>query len=769
MIQRIKKGEASRDELRKIISRIIVDGPVHSSDMESLGYFQLYQPELLREFNESIAIHLGLFYKVRDLGVIKADTVEELLFLNFRDAIRERMNGDFTPVQLSVLTSIAEFQNFSFSAPTSTGKSYVFLHLLKTTEKDVVVVVPSRALLNEYFIRLNDEIRDKRVNLLTHIDTINTNHATRSIFIVTPERCREIFKNRDKYDVSLFLYDEAQLTDDTGRRGLYFDGIVRRVKRAFPDSKCVFAHPFVSNPIAQLKKNDFPLAKSDAKRYQEQCVSQLFYCHEEYDKFYHFGLEKSAMGRYRVEASDPIEQALKEGGSVLFYLAKKTIISKEYQTLFKKYIRLCKPYDDSSIVDYIKQLEDYTGARSDASEGRNFYSSFVDLLRRGIVLHHGSLPLKVRMILEKYTQAKLCRLCFATSTLEQGVNMPFDVVVLHRFEKTKKLSVRNMIGRAGRATSNISLDVGSVVVKFSNMSDLRKILNENIEMDEVSRLDEIEEDDEDKEYKEAVNSGTLSDEFNLTPQELSRLESKDVNALVEEILNLTFPDGEYLSEEILNTDRTRRYRLYDGYKEIYASYLGRDLTAAEQAIISNAVKIMMWQVYGKTFSQICQRRYSYVSKLTERRQLLREGKDDSEVKVKFMMEYHDIPDRNLNKIPMYPETTLASDVDYDRIICDTYDYLDKLVGFKLNDVFYAAFKKYYLLTKDMRAAQMCNYIKYGTDNQKDIWLIRYGLTFEDIEIVGKHIKSIDEKGIVFDDSIFELNEEQLSCVQRFLP
>lgn len=769
MIQKIIKGEASRDELRKIISRIIVDGPVCSSDMESLGYFQLYQPELLREFNESIAIHLGLFYKVSKVEAMDSDTLEELLFLNFRDAIRERMNGDFTPVQLSVLTSIEEFQNFSFSAPTSTGKSYVFLHLLKTTTKDVVVVVPSRALLNEYFIRLNREIRDKKVNLLTHIDDINTNHAERSIFIVTPERCREIFKNRDRFDVSLFLYDEAQLTDDAGRRGLYFDGIVRRVKKAFPDSKCVFAHPFVSNPIAQLKKNDFSPAKSDAKCYREQCVSQLFYCHEDYDKFYHFGLDKSIMGRCKVEAPDPIEQALKRDGSVLFYLAKKTIIDKEYFTLFNKYISLCKPSDDPQIDVYIKQLEDYTGARSGESEGRNFHSSFVDLLRRGIVLHHGSLPLKVRMVLEKYTQAGFCRLCFATSTLEQGVNMPFDVVVLHRFEETKKLSLRNMIGRAGRSTSNISLDVGSVVVKSSNMSNLRKILNGSIKLDEVSRLDEIEEDDEDKEYKEAVNSGTLSDEFNLTPQELDRLESKDVNALVEEILNLTFPDGEYISEDILNTDNKLRYKLYDGYNDIYASYLGRELVAAEQAVISNAVKIMMWQIYGKTFSQICQRRYSYVSKLAERRQLIREGKGDSEVKVRFMMEYRDIPNRNLNKIAMYPETTLARDVDYDRIICDTYDYLDKLVGFKLNDVFYAAFRKYYLLTNDKRAAQMCNYVKYGTNNQKDIWLIRYGLTFEDIEIVGKYIKSIDETGIVFDASIYELHEDQLSCVQRFLP
>ena len=32
------------------------------------------------------------------------------------------------------------------------------------------------------------------------------------------------------------------------------------------------------------------------------------------------------------------------------------------------------------------------------------------------------------------------------------------------------------------------------------------------------------------------------------------------------------------------------------------------------------------------------------------------------------------------------------DVDYDRIVFDTYDYLDKIIGFKLSDIFYAFYK-----------------------------------------------------------------------------
>ncbi len=60
-----------------------------------------------------------------------------------------------------------------------------------------------------------------------------------------------------------------------------------------------------------------------------------------------------------------------------------------------------------------------------------FYNSeMLEKLSLGIVTHHGSMPLAARLILEHFTQSGFCRICFATSTLEQGINMPFDVVYL---------------------------------------------------------------------------------------------------------------------------------------------------------------------------------------------------------------------------------------------------------------------------------------------------------------------------------------------------
>ena len=105
-----------------------------------------------------------------------------------------------------------------------------------------------------------------------------------------------------------------------------------------------------------------------------------------------------------------------------------------------------------------------------------FYNSeMLEKLSLGIVTHHGSMPLAARLILEHFTQSGFCRICFATSTLEQGINMPFDVVYLDKFEASKSLSVKNLIGRAGRSTVDAKFDYGSVVIRNNAITSLRRV------------------------------------------------------------------------------------------------------------------------------------------------------------------------------------------------------------------------------------------------------------------------------------------------------
>lgn len=172
----------------------------------------------------------------------------------YHQQLKDEFGGDYTPMQADILKKIRDLQYFSFSAPTSTGKSFVFRHIITNCSNDVVVIVPSRALINEYYDQLNNLVDIKTVNVLTFVDRINTKHIRRNIFILTPERARDLFKNQDWLNIDLILFDEAQLSDEHSVRGLYFDSIVRRAQKSFPDAKFVFAHPFVENPEAQLQK-----------------------------------------------------------------------------------------------------------------------------------------------------------------------------------------------------------------------------------------------------------------------------------------------------------------------------------------------------------------------------------------------------------------------------------------------------------------------------------------------------------------------------------
>lgn len=418
---------------------LFIDGPISSTTLEILSYLKLFAPEFFSTVQDEVLSLMGVFYKKPSSTTLKGQLLNA-----YGEYIFETYHRSYTPVQASIIREINEAKNFSFSAPTSTGKSFVFRDLIQASEKDVAMIVPSRALINEYYDRVCSLIPDKSVNVLTFVDIINTKRARRSVFILTPERAKELFKYKNQLSIELFLFDEAQLSDEESVRGLFFDSIVRRAQKAFPDAKYVFAHPFVTNPEAQLEKNGFNSVCSTSISYDQKNVGQIFFAVTN-GNYYHFGLDPAVMGAQKIKSDfDPVMNALRRGGSVLVYTTKASIYNQKVFEQFQIYINECRPIKNPVALHLIDQFKRYIGA-SDQGEGY-YRSQMLENMRRGIIIHHGSLPLQARLILEHFTQQGFCRICFATSTLEQGINMPFDVVYLNTFQASKPLSMK--IGRA---------------------------------------------------------------------------------------------------------------------------------------------------------------------------------------------------------------------------------------------------------------------------------------------------------------------------------
>lgn len=763
IIAKIRSGEDLDQIINYVKDEIYKNGPNNAVILEIISYFKLFQPKYFEKFEQDIIETMGLFFKHP-----KVESLVGSVFEIYHQHLKDEFGDDYTPMQADILKKIKNLQYFCFSAPTSTGKSFVFRNLISSCSNDVVVIVPSRALINEYFDRLSNIVDNKTVNILTFVDRINTKHVHRNIFILTPERARELFKNKDWLKIDLILFDEAQLSDEHSVRGLYFDSIVRRSLKDFPNAKFVFAHPFVENPEAQMQKNGIEIINTTSaySNYELKNVGQIFYTHDTAtQKFYHFGSEPKVLGTRKLEAAfDPIEVALKKGGSVLIYVPKAHIYNKQIYNQFQKYISMCRPIDSPHALKIIEELKDYIGA---STTDKFFYNSdMLEKLGRGIVIHHGSMPLTARLLLERFTQQGFCRICFATSTLEQGINMPFDVVYLDRFEESKTLSVKNLIGRAGRSTSKPEFDYGSVILRPNAMSRFRKVYRKKNTLSPKSRLDTTDDkmDEKYEEYKEAINTGEFSDEYNLTNKDLEKLKTDSVTTVVPTLLDMMFNGVEFVLPNAVSKE------VYEDFHCLYKQYLGRELTAAETYVFDSAIKIMIWKVHGKTFSKICQERYAYVSKVAERRLLSKTGhqKDADKLKVRYIAGYNDIPNKELRAYPLFSAETRGKDVDYDRIVYDTYDFLDKLIGFKLSDLFYAIFHQYFIAYQDNRAERLAKFIKYGTEDPTEIWLLRYGFSFEEIEWLKPCVDSIDQSEIKFNEKIENLSDTQKNCISKFI-
>ncbi|MFN6487181.1 MULTISPECIES: DEAD/DEAH box helicase [unclassified Nostoc] len=92
----------------------------------------------------------------------------------------------------------------------------------------------------------------------------------------------------------------------------------------------------------------------------------------------------------------------------------------------------------------LRSCEDYFGTKS-----REY-----KLLEKGIIVHHGKMPGLMARLLIDVIDKKIVNLVLATSTLSEGVNLPFETVLIPSLRRgTGELNIRefgNLVGRSGR-------------------------------------------------------------------------------------------------------------------------------------------------------------------------------------------------------------------------------------------------------------------------------------------------------------------------------
>ena len=375
--------------------------------------------------------------------------------------------------------------------------------------------------------------------------------------------------------------------------------------------------------------------------------------------------------------------------------------------------------------------------------------------------------------------------------------MPFDVVWIDKYrfngnEGEKVLELKNLIGRAGRTNPNFPFfDFGYVIVPKKNIKNLFERLATKIEITNTSLLDtdDLSKIDEDMhDLVDAIRNDAFDDELQITNEQKERLKKPEVEENIKFLLDNMFFDQDLMSATTYgNLKQVDKEKITEAFKNIFIRHLRRNqLNDAEQAVLSVAIRILLWKIEGRSFQQIVQFRYRYITKARER-EAMEKKYQDGEISLKSYNKYlksielhysqvaHTLPKYNLIKDDLFGKYIKnkyhkgkLSDFDYDLLVYDTNDYLDKVISFSLSNPVSAAFQMYYEKTGDKRALMMTNYIRYGTNNSKEIMLLRYGFEFEDIEWLSNYVENINEDEIIFSDKISELDKEQYDVIKRYI-
>lgn len=423
---------------------------------------------------------LGLIMEKDDAG--RYDTPELLLDKQLKEVYQKVPGTEkiFTDAQYRLFEAIKDSNHFSFSGPTSFGKSFImdaFINYIideRHGVDNIIVLVPTRALINQVSKRLKVEIKHENYRVLTHpiVPAMYRKDNAKYVFVFTPERMIAYLSEKNNPLISYLFIDEAQkiIAKKDSRAPLYYQAISMAERKSI---KLFFASPNIPNSDIFLKL--FDKSTDECMVIKEAPVSQNRF-------FIDFVERKEKM--FTESGKDDIFEPFGNYNNLnelLLYIGrdKKNIIycnSIEDTINFAlSFSKVLEDKKDSRIYEMIKLIQEYLH--------KDYY--LIDCLKKGIAFHFGKLPQRIREKIEELYEQKAIDYMFCTSTLLEGVNLPAqNIFILNNtigFRKFTDVDFWNLAGRAGRLSKELSgniicvrLDSNKWNVKESDMDMIRK-------------------------------------------------------------------------------------------------------------------------------------------------------------------------------------------------------------------------------------------------------------------------------------------------------
>lgn len=360
---------------------------------------------------------------------------------------------------------------FSYSAPTSMGKSFIMEMFIKDrvmqgAKLNFARIVPTKALINE--VRqdtvngLDKLLKEMNYSVVTAASDYSLEEDHNFILVMTPERLLYLLISNPDFKLDYIFIDEAHKLTGKNSRAPFYYKIVDMLARQKPSMPhFIFASPNIPNPEVYLKliteaekgtENSLSSAFAPVSQFKflishETKSIRIFNDHTQDTIFVcKYGNENmSVVDFMNIMAKSDKDKPLKERKRNLVYFSGKDAAINAA----REYAKGKPEIDDDDLKELAKDIRDQV-------HGEYFLTQ---LIRKGIAYHIGYLPSSIRQRIEALFKDGKITAMFCTSTLIEGVNLPADNLFITNYRSGRppmtNVEFRNLIGRVGRIRFNL--------------------------------------------------------------------------------------------------------------------------------------------------------------------------------------------------------------------------------------------------------------------------------------------------------------------------
>jgi len=500
----IKDALTFADVLSKSCGTNLADiHKTRAQEIVALLYNMYPDNERVKYYLGSVLANTGNFLGMNRLTPeFENASVLERFFMHFNMSyltVPSDEEARFFPAQKEIYDNLSR-PFFSYSAPTSMGKSFMMRVFIKQQiqngeKKNFAMLMPTKALINEVTSELIESLttllKENDYRIVTMSGSLALKSRHNYIFVVTPERMLYTLIDDPTLQIDHLFVDEAHKISSGDKRSVFYYKVIEKLKERNSNTHVVFASPNIPNPsvyLETLSKEDavFDITAEEAMvacKYAP--VSQLKYIVDLWERNIRIfdSYSKKFIKLYDMKQQFTLSEVIARIGD------------KRHNIVY------CKSKNDA-----IQFARDFANTQSDTGDEklqtfaeaiqrdvhREYY--LAELVLKGVAYHIGYLPANIRMQLEDYYREGLIKTMFCTSTLLEGVNLPAENLFITSYKKGlsnfSEVDFKNLVGRVGRAKYNL---YGNVVIvrlqKQEREEDLQKfetLLQEDVPPQKLS-------------------------------------------------------------------------------------------------------------------------------------------------------------------------------------------------------------------------------------------------------------------------------------------